>query len=536
MINKIIIVGGGSAGWMTAATLSKFCSEKEITLIESPNIPTVGVGDSTLGQINQWLSLMGIKDEDFMKHCNATYKLSIRFENFGGLGDGGFHYPFGPAYIKENKAQLNDWYFKKIIYPHTHNMDYAECIFPQMAFVGQNRLSDKPNIVDGDWTFQNDVAYHFDATLFAHWLKDSICIPNKVKHIQEEIETVEANYQDGVQSLNKKYKADLYIDCTGFKSLLLGKTLKEPFEKFDYLPNNSAWATKVPYRSVKNELKNYTNCTAMKNGWIWTIPLWDRIGTGYVYSDKYVSDNDALEEFKYWLGNPSLMFRPEPVFFNDETGKHNPKWPDQLEFKKIKFEGGIYKNAWVKNVCAIGLAAGFIEPLESNGLLTVHEYLHLLLRCLGRTQISQFTRDNFNFAARKLSKSFAEFVGLHYALSSRTDTKYWRDIQERTYPFDFNHSSLNSDFQLSAIDKMQNYHYSSSGGLHCIATGLDWPATDLPSLMKHFSKNTHADLKKEWTEPISELNKRKMKWFLAVRDCPTTLDFLQEKIYGKNKL
>ena len=425
MINKIIIVGGGSAGWMTAATLSKFCSEKEITLIESPNIPTVGVGESTLGQINQWLSLMGIKDEDFMKHCNATYKLSIRFENFGGLGDGGFHYPFGPAYIKENKAQLNDWYFKKIIYPHTHNMDYAECIFPQMAFVGQNRLSDKPNIVDGDWTFQNDVAYHFDATLFAHWLKDSICIPNKVKHIQEEIETVEANYQDGVQSLNKKYKADLYIDCTGFKSLLLGKTLKEPFEKFDYLPNNSAWATKVPYRSVKNELKNYTNCTAMKNGWIWTIPLWDRIGTGYVYSDKYVSDNDALEEFKYWLGNPSLMFRPEPVFFNDETGKHNPKWPDQLEFKKIKFEGGIYKNAWVKNVCAIGLAAGFIEPLESNGLLTVHEYLHLLLRCLGRTQISQFTRDNFNFAARKLSKSFAEFVGLHYALSSRTKTKYW---------------------------------------------------------------------------------------------------------------
>ena len=121
-------------------------------------------------------------------------------------------------------------------------------------------------------------------------------------------------------------------------------------------------------------------------------------------------------------------------------------------------------------------------------------------------------------------------------MSSRTDTKYWRDIQERTYPFDFNHSSLNSDFQLSAIDKMQNYHYSSSGGLHCIATGLDWPATDLPSLMKHFSKNTHADLKKEWTEPISELNKRKMKWFLAVRDCPTTLDFLQEKIYGKNKL
>ena len=99
MINKIIIVGGGSAGWMTAATLSKFCSDKEIVLIESPDIPTIGVGESTLGHINSWLFMMGIKDEDFMKHCDATYKLSIRFENFGKIGDGGFHYPFGPPYI-----------------------------------------------------------------------------------------------------------------------------------------------------------------------------------------------------------------------------------------------------------------------------------------------------------------------------------------------------------------------------------------------------------------------------------------------------
>jgi len=533
MINKIIIVGGGSAGWMTAALLSKFCSDKEITLIESPNIPTVGVGESTLGTINTWLAMMGIKDEDFMKHCNATYKLSIRFENFNRLGDGGFHYPFGPAYVKDNKAGLNDWHFKKIIYPQTNNADYAECIFPQMAFVGQNRLSDKPNIVDGEWTFKKDAAYHFDATLFAAWLKDHICIPNKVKHIKEDIKTVETDDKKGIQSLNKKHKADLYIDCTGFKSLLLGKALKEPFEKFDYLPNNSAWATKVPYRSKNNELKNYTNCTAMKNGWIWTIPLWERIGTGYVYSDKYISDDDALKEFKYWLGHPNLSYHPRPTFFNDKEGKYNPNWPEQLEFKKIKFEGGMYKNAWVKNVCAIGLSSGFIEPLESNGLLAVHEYLHFLLRCLGRSEISQFTRDNFNFAARTLSKSFAEFIALHYALSSRTDTKYWKDIQERTYPFDFNYPTLNSDFQRTAINKMQNYQYHSSGGLHCIATGLDWPPTDLPTIMKYNFISTYDDLKKEWSEPVSELNKRKMKWFLAVRDCPKTIDFLQNKIYDK---
>ena len=533
MINKIIIVGGGSAGWMTAATLSKFCSDKEIVLIESPDIPTIGVGESTLGHINSWLFMMGIKDEDFMKHCDATYKLSIRFENFGKIGDGGFHYPFGPPYIKENKAQLNDWYFKKIIYPQTHNMDYAECMFPQMAFVGQNRLSDQPNIVDGEFSFQKDVAYHFDATKFAIWLRDNVCIPQGVKHIKEHITTVEADYKTGIKSLNKKHKADLYIDCTGFKSFLLGKTLKEPFEKFDYLPNNSAYAAKIPYRSKANELKNYTNCTAVQNGWIWTIPLWSQLGTGYVYSNKFVSDEDALKEFKHWLGHPSLEYTPRPAFFNDKKGKYNPDWPDQLKFKKLKFEGGMYKNAWVKNVCAIGLSAAFIEPLEGNGLFAVHEYLHLLLRCLGRSEISQFTRDNFNFAARKLTKGFSEFVALHYALSSRTDTKYWKDIQERTYPFDVDYPTLNSDFQRAVIDKMENYHYNSIGGLHCIVTGLDWPATDLPTIIKYNFLSTHAELKKEWSQAISDLNNRKMKWFLAVRDCPKTMDFLQQKIYSK---
>ena len=133
MIKKIIIVGGGTAGWMTAATLSKFFSDKEIVLIESPNIPTVGVGESTLGQINQWLSMMQIKDEDFMKECDATYKLSIRFQDFYKIGDGGFHYPFGDPYTKGNISDLNDWYFKKFLYPFTHNMDYAECTFPQMS-------------------------------------------------------------------------------------------------------------------------------------------------------------------------------------------------------------------------------------------------------------------------------------------------------------------------------------------------------------------------------------------------------------------
>ena len=153
--------------------------------------------------------------------------------------------------------------------------------------------------------------------------------------------------------MDSKVKADLFIDCTGFSALLIDKALKEPFESFeDVLPNNSAWATKMPYKNKKKELVGYTNCTAIDNGWVWNIPLWSRIGSGYVYSDKYISDDDALLQFQ----------------------KHIKKG-DELEYKHIKMRTGIHKRTWVKNVCAIGLSAGFIEPLESNGLYTVHEFL-----------------------------------------------------------------------------------------------------------------------------------------------------------------
>ena len=154
-------------------------------------------------------------------------------------------------------------------------------------------IRDRP-IPNLDFNYQKDSAFHFDATKFGIWLRDNICKPNGVKHIKEEIKTIEQD-EDGIVSLNNKHKADLYIDCTGFKSLLLEKTLKEPFENLEHmLPNNSAWATRIPYTNKKKELNLYTNCTAYNNGWIWNIPLWSRMGTGYVYSDKFISDDDAV--------------------------------------------------------------------------------------------------------------------------------------------------------------------------------------------------------------------------------------------------
>ena len=141
-----------------------------------------------------------------------------------------------------------------------------------------------------------------DATKFGLWLKNSYCIPRGVKYISEDIDTITLN-NEGIESLNNKHKADLFIDCTGFRSLLLSKQLKEPFDSYeDILPNNSAWATKQPYTDKEKQINPYTDCKAVENGWIWNIPLWSRMGTGYVYSDKFISDEDALKQFQGHIG------------------------------------------------------------------------------------------------------------------------------------------------------------------------------------------------------------------------------------------
>jgi len=510
-INRIHVIGGGSAGAMAACTLKKVFPDKDIRIIEARNIPTVGVGESTLAAINGWLALMGIKDEEFMKACDASYKLSIRFEDFYQKNDGGFHYPFGKPYTLQNLAGYNDWYFKKFGYPDTPNTDYVNCLFPQMALVNANKITSAAILPN--WNMQQHAAYHFDATKFSHWLKEKYFRKIGGRILVENIVKVNQNEDGSIKSLLLRTKntvtADLYIDCTGFKSLLLGKTLQEPFESYgDMLPNNSAWCTKKPYKNKEKELVGYTNCKAVENGWIWNIPLWSRMGMGYVYSDKYISDEDALEQFKSHI-----------------DGK-------DLEFKNLKMRIGIHKNLWVKNVCAIGLSAGFIEPLESNGLLSVHEFLLHLITILKKDTVSQFAKQHFNLACRRMYNGFAEFVALHYALSNRTDTEYWRDIQKKHYPIEERFFHEKSDFQSAYKNKMEQRQFHSVGGFHCIATGMNWFPTSFETIQYALANNDMKFYEKEWQPTIDRLNKRKLEWKNKVKDCPTLYQYLKKNIYN----
>jgi len=518
-INKIVIVGGGSAGWMTASTLIQRLRNREIILIEDPNTPTVGVGESTLGFINEWLRLLGIKDTDFMKECNATYKMSISFTDFYKKGAGTFHYPFGGIDTTSNKYGKNDWYLKKFLYPDTPVSDYADCVYPIMSLVNANRMTTEP--VVPCYRFTNDVAFHFDAAKFGAWLRDKYAVPKGVKHVRGKVIDI-ATGEEGIKKLvldnGHEIYADLFIDCTGFRSILLGGAMGEEFVSYsDILPNNSAWAAQVPYTDKKKQIVPYTDCHAIGNGWVWRIPLWSRLGMGYVYSDKYIDDDAALQEFK------------------DHLSEYNLLREDQ-HFHKIKFKAGIYERMWVKNVAAIGLSAGFIEPLESNGLYSVHMFLVRLLRAMDRDNdehmVSEFDRNSYNWACRTMFDSFAQFVAMHYSMSHRDDTEYWRDVGRRNYcdVKDSLHKGIsrNESF-INSYECKFKFAQLNDDGINAIATGLHYFPTDMHNI--HCMTDVGVNLAEEFEGIVKKLDIKKDIWDHMASKCQTVYDFLKERIY-----
>lgn len=409
-VNSICILGGGTAGWMTAASLVKNFPEKTITLVESEEVPRIGVGESTLQKIRYWLDDLGIKDSDFMKHCDATYKQSIKFVNFNdNLGD--WHYPFTSNELPPGtKYDIADWFIHAGLNPETPAGDFARWITPNYKCLEENRIPthDMPG-----FKFHYQTAFHFDALKFSHWLRDEYCVPRGLQHKRATVVDVEYNDDGGIKCLvddeGKTFEADLFVDCTGFRSFLLQDKLGTPFDSMgDVLINNKAWHTTVPYKDKKKELNVYTTCTAMSAGWIWNIPLTHRAGTGYVFCDKFISEEDALEEFQEHLGHP-----------------------EGAEYRLINFKTGITQKVWNKNVVGIGLSSGFIEPLESNGVAFSHDFAMILCDVLSRRdKVNAIDRNTFNVRCRNAWFDFAWFVAFHFGLQTRDDTPYWRHVTD----------------------------------------------------------------------------------------------------------
>ena len=531
---KIVIVGGGSAGWMTAATLIKSFPHKEICLIESSEIPTVGVGESTLGSIRQWCRWVGIDSqrESFLKATNASLKLSIKFTDFYKKDSGSFYYPFGRPAFYDTRNAFYDWSVKKYYYPDTPVEDFTRCLFSATSLFENNKYSTNTSGVFDNFNPEDDVAYHFDAAKFGEWLKINFCLPKGVTCIKAkvlEIPTDDSGIKHLVLDSGELITADLFVDCTGFESILLAGALKEPFISYsNMLPNNNAWATRIPYKDKEKELEGFTNCTAIENGWCWNIPLWSRLGTCYVFSDKFVDPETAKKEFKkYLMSNKMVVPRTK-----EEV--------DSYTYKLIKMRVGIHERTWVKNVVAIGLSAGFIEPLESNGLFSVHEFLWKLLDVLYLEDINQFNKDMYNETVHDEFNDFSKFVALHYALSKRNDTSYWRDIANKEFRDPVtNEPNSNNKLRIATFHSliwryMINWeHPMNLAGITHIAVGQNLNMLNARRVAE-LEYRERVNLLNQ-TKPIIDLwEKKKFAWKEAADRSPTLYQYLNDNFYKEN--
>ncbi len=360
-ITNITIVGGGTAGWITAALLNKRLQsgptanpDVKITLIEAPDVPRIGVGEATVPTLKGTLKTLGISEAEFMQRTEATFKLGIWFKNWNKDDDGKFvefvhpftggltAYGFNPGYSFKThgipgKNEVSDQDFVRVI---SHTRDAMEA--------GRG-----PRALNGPaFGGALQYAYHLDATKLATFFEE-VAIARGVKYVRDKVVKVNKNKRGFISSLKLKEHGDwpveLVIDCSGFKGLLINEAMKEPFVSYsDYLINDRAIPIQVDHDEPKT-LNPMTTSTAMEAGWAWNIPLQTRVGTGYVFSSAFKKDDEAIEEFQKFLG---------PV------GK-------KTEPRVLKMRIGHTRNSWVKNCVAIGLSSGFIEPLESTAIMSV---------------------------------------------------------------------------------------------------------------------------------------------------------------------
>ena len=448
-INSVLIVGGGSSGWMTAAALTKmFGDDIKISLIEGKNSSPVGVGESTIILFNRFLDLVGLKDTDWMRHCNATYKTSIRFTNFReGKGEV-FEYPFGGFPQEETMMLWSVLNAKYNLGPESfcefHNDPYF--------LAKHNRLT--KNLDEKlRFNFKMDTAYHFDAGVFGQFLKKKICDPGGTTHYVDDVVAFEKDDRGYLASVvgdsGQKYSADLFIDCTGFKSLLLEKEMESEYISYKpWLSNDRAIATHLPYTNKKTQLTNVTNCTALSSGCSWNIPLWKRMGTGYVYSSDFIDDDSAEKEFKKHIGT------------------------EDVDIRKIRIRHGVRKKGWVKNVVGVGLSYGFVEPLESTGLVSTHAVIDKLVELLDRRELNptRFDIDCYNHSCQKILNGYREFVAMHYRISPRNDTPYWKYQTEEKDWTDLKDDRLVSISEIvnndTVYEGFEEYLYRAHGDNH----------------------------------------------------------------------
>ena len=415
MANKrLLVVGGGSAGWITASYLNAVLNRDsrkrvDIALIESANVGRVGVGEATVPTIRHILQTIGIDESLFMRKTDATFKQAIRFDNWLSSEGHSYYHPFDRRQAGTVDFASQDWLASD------RSIPYAETVSVQPQFCEAGLSPRMPN--SPDFSSPMPYAYHMDAEKFADYLCEHSVQPG-VRHYLDDVATVE-QHEDGriaavTTQSGERHEADLFIDCTGFLGLLIGKTLGVGLVDFSqWLLCDRAIAMRVPYdQYYPGGIKPYTTATALSSGWKWDIGLSNRRGTGYVYSSQFIDDETAEQELRH----------------------HEGAHAEHLDARRLQFYVGRREQFWVKNCIAIGLSGGFIEPLESTGIYLV-EFAAITL-----AEHFPFADEDMAALAKRFNTIIGnrydevlDFVNMHYCLSQREDTEFWRQVRQQEH-------------------------------------------------------------------------------------------------------
>ena len=490
LVKKIVVVGGGAAGWLTAGTIAAEHDARgetgvTVKLVESPDVATIGVGEGTWPTMRMTLSRLGISETEFIRQCDASFKQGTRFDGWrtGAVGDRYYH-PFVLPQGYATTSLVPSWQALR------DQVSFANAVCPQ-SHLCERGLAPKQSSTP-EYAAVVNYGYHLDAGKYSQMLQKHCTDVLGVQHTLDHVTGINAEENGDIASLSSKQhgniEGDLFIDCTGFASLLLGKHYGIPFvSRKDTLFIDSALAVQVPYASTDSPIESQTISTAQSAGWIWDIGLSSRRGVGYVYSGQHASDSEAEAELRRYI---------EPSMGKDA---------ESVSFRKIAINPGHRQEFWHRNCVAVGMSAGFLEPLEASALVMVELSAEMISEQL------PVTRETMDIVARRFNEKFRyrwdrviDFLKLHYILSERSDTDFWVDNRDdKSIPGSLRelmtlwkrHYPVNSDFsQIDEVFSAASYQYVLYGmGFETVpgpATRRSLPDDEADRLFKENTEKT----------------------------------------------
>ncbi|MDM7860691.1 tryptophan 7-halogenase [Alteromonas sp. ASW11-36] len=449
-MRKVVILGGGTAGWMAANLMATLLPKEaiQVTLIESPDIGIIGVGEGSTPTLKRFFTLCDIAESEWMPACNATYKVNIRFAGWSPQsGIESYSHPFISQVdtFTERAFEVNCHTRRLGLNTHTKPEDFL--------LNGVLAQQQKGPITPESFPFRMEYGYHFDSYLLGAFLRDK-AKSKGIGHVEGEVVDVQRHNNGDIATLKLKggqtISADFFIDCTGFAAVLIQKTLNVPFQSFaNNLFNNAAVVIPTSAQAIPAV---ETRATALSHGWYWQIPLQNRTGNGYVYSDLFVTADDAEKELRTTLGVA-----------------------DDVEARHLKMRVGQLQQHWAHNCLGLGLSQGFIEPLEATALHLVQVCIEMFI---DKWQTGNFTaqhRDVFNQQMSKRFEHVRDYIVAHYKLNTRNDSEYWRANRENNQFSDSLGHILNAWFTKQdlrqEIERQQLESHFGSVSWHCLLSG-----------------------------------------------------------------